>query len=260
MKLGTKFRHLIVFTLSVSLSITASLPKGFSQVPRRLQNWQISQKFTPPNRQAPRTTAGGGTRGGACLASKKNLQPLIPQNKLGLTLAERPSFYWFVSPNSIQTGEFSLLDGDDIVYSTTVKLPDKPGIMGFTLPSNAPSLKVGEQYHWYFAIACSLEDTGKQTTIDGWVERIQTTPALSKQLASTNPKQLSQVYASAGIWHEALQILVQQRLTNPSDRTVIVNWRAFLDSVGLNNLVSQPLINNSTENTQAPQANSQRKL
>ncbi|MEA5568471.1 DUF928 domain-containing protein [Anabaena sp. UHCC 0399] len=263
MNLITKFINLIAVPLSLGLSIIYILPRvGIAESPRRLQNWQISQKFIPPNRQAPRTTAGGGSRGDSCdLASNETLQPLIPQNKLGLTLAERPTLYWFVPQISVPTAHFSILDDKGIVYATTVKLPNKPGIIGFTLPSNAPSLKVGKQYHWYFAIACNPEEPEKEMTVDGWIERIQTTSALSQQLARTNPQQLSQVYANAGIWHEALHTLVKQRLANPNDRqspavgdlTVTANWQVLLESVGLKNLVSQPLINKYRENTQPPQ-------
>ncbi|WP_427159578.1 DUF928 domain-containing protein [Aliinostoc sp. HNIBRCY26] len=243
MNLIRKFINLTAVSLSLGLLSISSLPKGIAESPRRWQNGQISQKFIPPNRQAPRTTAGGGSRGDFCeLASKETIQPLIPQNKFGLTLAERPSFYWFVPQVSVQTAHFSLLDDQGVVYETTVKLPKETGIMGFTLPSSASSLKVGKKYHWYFAIACNPEEE-KEITVDGWVERIPATPALSQQLARTNPQQLSQVYANAGIWHEALHTLVQQRLAHPSDRQVTANWQAFLESVGLKNLVSQPLLN-----------------
>ncbi|WP_448275023.1 DUF928 domain-containing protein [Nostoc sp. DSM 114160] len=70
---------------------------------------------------------------------------------------------------------------------------------------------------------------------------MQPTNDLSKQLARTNPKQLSQVYAASGIWYEVLHTLVQQRLSDPRDRTVMANWQALLESVGLKDLVSKPL-------------------
>lgn len=85
--------------------------------------------------------------------------------------------------------------------------------------------------------------------VDGWVERIPTTPALSQQLAKTNPKQLSQMYAKTGIWYEALHTIVQQRLANPRERTILANWQTFLESVGLKNLVSQPLVASNTIKT-----------
>ncbi|HIK05709.1 MAG TPA: DUF928 domain-containing protein [Trichormus sp. M33_DOE_039] len=248
MNLIRKFINQTAIPFLIGLPIIASFPRSViaeSPLTQKFQHWEISQKFIPPNRKAPQTTAGGGSRGDSCdLASKEILQPLIPQNKLGLTLAERPTFHWFVQQMSIQTAHFAILDDKGIVYTTTVKLPNKAGIISFTLPNDAPSLKVGKQYHWYFAIACDSEDSEKEITTDGWIERIQLTPTLSKQLARSHPKQLSQVYATAGIWHEALHTLVKQRLANPSDSTVTANWRAFLESVGLQNLVSQPLIKN----------------
>lgn len=244
-----KFVNFTAFPISLVL-IISSLPRMVRAESmmalklQRLQSWQISQKFIPPNRKAPQTTAGGATRGGSCyLEGKETLTALMPLNKSGLTLAERPTFYWFVPQIPEETAHFSLLDGEDIVYETTFKLPKQLGIIGFTLPTKAPSLQVGKNYHWYMSIACGSEEVGEGITVDGWVERIQPTTDLSKQLARTNPKQLSQVYATSGIWYEVLDTLVQQRLTDPGDRTVMANWKALLESVGLNNLVSKPLVN-----------------
>ncbi|MEH2460149.1 DUF928 domain-containing protein [Nostoc sp.] len=244
-----KFINFPAFPISLVLIISSLSRIVIAESPialkfQRFQSWQISQKFIPPNRKAPQTTAGGASRGSSCfLESKETLTPLMPPNKLGLTLAERPTFYWFVPQIQVQTAHFSLLDGEDIIYETTFKLPKQSGIIGFTLPAKAPSLKVGKQYHWYMVNACNSEELAEEINVDGWVERIQPTPDLSKLIARTNPKQLSQVYATAGIWYEAVHTLVQQRLANPSDRTVMTNWQALLESVGLKNLVSKPLVN-----------------
>ncbi|WP_448265860.1 DUF928 domain-containing protein [Nostoc sp. DSM 114159] len=234
--------------ISMTVLVMSSLPRmAIAESPvalkfQKFQNWQISQKFTPPNRNAPQTTSGGATRRGSrYLESKETLTALMPLNKIGLTLAERPTFYWFIPQIPVETARFSLLDGEDIVYETTFKLPKQLGIIGFTLPTKAPSLKVGKKYHWYMSIADNSEEVGEGITVDGWVERIQPTNDLSKQLATTNPKQLSQVYAGSGIWYEVLHTLVQQRLSDPSDRTVMANWQALLESVGLKDLVSKPL-------------------
>lgn len=246
-----KVLHLTTVPLSLGLSIISALPGlGLAESQMSLtdsggvQNWKISQNFIPPNRGAPNTTAGGGTRSSCDQLGTKVLTPLIPKQKLGLTLTGHPTFYWFVPEITAQTAEFSLLDNkENTVYETTFALPRKPGIIGFTLPAKVPSLEVGKQYHWYFAIACRPGETEDKSIVEGWVERIQPTPEFLKKLASTDPKQLSRVYATAGIWHEALNTLVQQRCTSPKERTVLANWKAFLTSVGLKNIVSQPLVN-----------------
>lgn len=251
-----KFVNFSGFSISLILMIS-SLPRiAIAQLPetlkfQRFENWKISQNFIPPNRKAPQTTAGGATRGeDECDSDrKKSLTSLIPPNKLGLTVAERPTFYWLVQQMPLQTVEFSLLDDRGIVYKTTFQLPNQSGIIGFTLPAKAPSLKVNKQYQWYVAIACDSEEPEDKITVNGWVERIQPTSDLLKQLANTNPKGLSQVYATRGIWYEALHTLVKQRLNNPSDRTVMANWKALLESVNLKNLVSKPLVNTNNAQT-----------
>ncbi|WP_445632880.1 DUF928 domain-containing protein [Nostoc sp. DSM 114161] len=243
-----KFVKFPAFPISVVLIISGlpSIVIAESPISLKLQrfHWQISQKFIPPNRKAPQTTTGGASRrGGSCFLQRKETStPLMPGNKYGLTFAERPTFYWYVPETAVQTARFSLLDGEDIVYETNLKLPNQSGIIGFTLPKEAPSLKVGKQYRWYMGIPCGSDELAEEIAINGWVERIEPTPDLSKQIATTNPKQLSQVYATSGIWYEAVHTLVQQRLANPSDRTVMANWQALLESVGLEDLVSKPLV------------------
>lgn len=250
-----KVLHLTTVSISlVGLSIISALP-GLAEAESQLsltvlpgvKNWKISQIFIPPNRGTPITTAGGGTRSSCTQQSKKVLTPLIPQEKVGLTLSERPNFYWFVPQITAQTAEFSLLDlKKDVVYETTFALPSKPGIIEFTLPSIAPSLEVGKQYQWYLAIACRPGETDDNLIVSGWVERTKATPEFLQKLASTDPKQLSSVYATAGIWHEALNTVVQQRCTSPKERTVLANWQALLSSVGLKNVVAEPLVNSCT--------------
>ncbi|MBD2385849.1 DUF928 domain-containing protein [Cylindrospermum sp. FACHB-282] len=252
-----KLLHLRTLPLSLGLSIISAMPglaltelQRSLTVSRGVQNWKISQNFIPPNRGTPNTTAGGGTRSSCGQLSTKVLTPLIPQEKLGLTFTDHPTFYWFVPQINAQTAEFSLLDNhENIVYETTFALPDKPGIIGFTLRAKTPILEVGKQYHWYLAIACRPGETEDKQIVQGWVERTQPTPELLKKLATTDPKKLSRVYATSGIWHEALNTLVQQRCTSPKEPTILTNWQALLTSAGLKNIVSEPLVNSCTLKT-----------
>lgn len=128
---------------------------------------------------------------------------------MGLTLAERPTFFWYVPSSSAQTAKFVLLADKDreVLYETSLTLPNKPGIISFKIPDSAPALAVGKTYHWYFTIVCNAEDASENPLVDGWVERTQAELPLSEALAKADLWKLPAIYAEAGIWHEGLTTL-----------------------------------------------------
>lgn len=208
------------------------------------QNGLISQTFKPPKRGSPPVSAGGSTRGSFCISGKQLVTPLIPTNKLGLTFAERPKFFWYIPQTSVKTAKFILLADKDqkVFYETTLTLPNKPGIISHTLPESSPALTIGKTYHWYLTLVCHPQDFSANPRVEGWVERIQPESSLSAKLASAEARKLPYLYAEAGIWYEALTAVAQLRYSEPKNLRYVLNWRQFLKSVGLNAIASQPLL------------------
>ncbi|MBU7585896.1 MAG: DUF928 domain-containing protein [Nostoc sp. TH1S01] len=213
-----------------------SLPKA--------QAWQISQAFKPPKRGDPPPSAGGSTRGSACLKGKKKIVSLLPPNKLGLTLAERPTFFWFVPQSTVTTAKFVLLadKNENSVYETTLTLPKQPGIISFTMPNTAPELAVGKTYHWYLTVICNSQDSSTNPWVDGWVERTKAEASLSAVLAKAQPGKLPSIYAEAGIWYEALATSAQLRRSEPKNLRVRMDWWTLLKSVKLTALAFEQFV------------------
>jgi len=211
----------------------------------------ISQAFKPPKRQGPPVSAGGSTRGSSCLTEKKSITPLIPTNKLGLTISQRPTLFWYIPPSSAKTANLALVTYPEqkLLYEATFTLPNQPGIIGYTLPTTSPALEIGKTYRWYLTLVCDSPDFSQNPRVDGWVERIQPESSLSRAIAKADARKLPSIYAEAGIWYEALASLVQLRRSEPKNVTYIANWRQFLQSVKLNAIASEPLltIQNSRE-------------
>lgn len=234
--------YLAAIPISIALSVISGIsagansPTGF--VGRQKEKTLISQAFTPPNRDAPPVTGGGATRG--CGKKEKYLISLMPKEKLGLTFKERPTFFWHKSETNLETAEFLLLDdNDEVVYQADLTLPDKQGIFAFTLPPEAPGLKVNKVYHWF--LESLSENCNKPETIEGWVERTKPNLVVRMKLNKLEPKHRSKIYADAGIWHEAITHLAEQRCIAPNDSNVIFYWDQLLTSVGLSDIVSQPV-------------------
>lgn len=235
--------------LIVSLTAYTTTASVLAQSHPAQKTWQISQKFKPQRGKDPNPpTVGAATRSASCIQGKKEIIPLIPANKLGLTLNGHPTFYWSVPTLPVRTAQFTIdRNGDEPpFYETNITLPKQPGIFSFTLPKNTPELPVGKTYRWYLTIICDAEDSSNNPYVEGLVERTQAELPLSDTLAKATARQLPTIYAESGIWHEALTTLVELRCTQPNDLVVKLNWRQYwenlLTSVGLNDILSEPLL------------------
>ncbi|WP_427160247.1 DUF928 domain-containing protein [Aliinostoc sp. HNIBRCY26] len=204
----------------------------------------ISQGFKPPKRKGPPVSAGGATRGTVCIQGKQLVTPLTPASKWGLTFAQRPQFFWYLPLSSAKTAQFLLLSEADkkILYETTLSLPNQSGIVSYNLPENAPALEINKTYRWLLVLVCDSEDFSTNPRFEGLVERVQPEASLSQKLANADAKKLPAIYAEAGIWYEALSAIAQQRYSNPRNVHSMLGWRQLLNSVGLNAIASQPLL------------------
>jgi hypothetical protein len=205
---------------------------------------RISQSFKPPNRGAPPPTAGGATRGNSCVPSHKKPISLIPKDRLGLTFSARPTFHWHIPSSPAKTAKFLILTGDDVdvVYEATIPLPAKAGIISYALPKNAPPLEIGKRYHWFLTLDCNPADQGVNPITEGWTERIAPDVVLLKQLEKANLTTRASLYASNGIWHEAITTLGSLRRMSPQDSDAIAGWNELLTSVGLSAIATEPLV------------------
>lgn len=221
-------------------------------------------KMQGANRGAPGQREAAGTRAGRCPAGDSALTALVPatqetlaqgkgrtsaltppESVLGLTIAEYPTFWFYVpySPDALHSAEFVLLDDkDNYVYKTTLTLSQTPGVVSFRLPSTAEALEIGKSYRWYFLIPCDPQNLSRSVFVNGWVQRVAPSPALMSQLETATPRECVALYAAAGIWHEAQTILAELRRTEPEDAAIAADWSNLLQSIGLEELAQKPIV------------------
>lgn len=201
----------------------------------------------PPNLDAPSgRRRGGASRCPDCKSNDKPLTALVPGDRLksflALTVAEYPTF-WFYVPYALtpeRPVEFVLQDdADNYIYQTEFTAPGMPGgVVSIPIPSKEKPLEIGKRYQWTF----SIQDPSNPVFVQGFVQRVEEKPTLMSQLKAATPRERIALYATNGIWHDALTTLAELRRTNPQDPTLTAAWVDLLQSVGLDNIATEPVV------------------
>lgn len=205
----------------------------------------------------PTRRISGGSRspGNACLSTPN--QPviaLVPQDNVGLTLTERPTF-WFSMPGISQdrTLEFGLFDAaGEQLYQKTFHPSETAGITSITLPETAPSLETEKNYRWYLSVVCDSTSRSEDLVVTGWVRRVDATHNLQQQLTDATEQERLALFESAEIWFDELTALAELRQHKPSNQ-LDQQWTALFESVGLPQVTNTPFTSEpSPELAQVP--------
>jgi hypothetical protein len=260
----TVFRFLITTAMAVSynllcLSAWAQLPQPsinskenrnqieFNPPPLASANDEGEAEGRPPNR------ISGGSRGScyrqivALVPSPKDVAlapgecPTQLDSSLALTISPKPTFWFYVpaKDNKLLFGEFILYKGDRSVYREKVSLSGTPGIISFQ--PNEP-LENNTEYRWSFAVVLNPQNPSQNPTVSGQIKRIFPDANLNKLIkAASSQRERIAIYASNGIWHEALTTLGDLYRNNPQNNNLTADWSSLLSSVGLGAYATVPL-------------------
>ncbi|AFY81530.1 DUF928 domain-containing protein [Oscillatoria acuminata] len=260
---------LALISLSMAFSVTFGGSAGFTnpansgsvstaiaqnQLPT---DWNVFE--TPEG--APGRRIGGGTRG-TCPKSASGMIALVPENNLGLTLSNNPTFLFYVpkidgvNPGQIEM-EFLLVDESDPenvqeIYQQSVPLPTVGGTVALTLPpdENLPPLQVNQFYSWYFSLICNPKASDPSIlSLGGWIERVEPSPTLTQELEQLTSRDRIAIYERELLWFDAMGTLAQLLQDNPSDPFLRQKWNALLESVNLSEIAQAPLVNLEEEQT-----------
>ncbi|MEM7065903.1 MAG: DUF928 domain-containing protein [Cyanobacteria bacterium P01_B01_bin.77] len=229
----------VSFTLALMLSQIGAMPFA-SAIPNPIDNGNkqtLPETVPPTGRPAPgnRTPGGGLGEPSICPTKPQDLTAITPIDVHGNTLSASPTFWFYIpyTADEVGSGEFSVLteDESDRVYKTSFKLPDQPGFVSITLPeTEASRLQEGTYYHWYLQLNCAADADAKTAlNIDGWVQRIPSTPNLEEDVMNL----------SSEIWYDSLDYLAKQLQNGTGSRQA---WDTLLESVELNELIQEPVI------------------
>ena len=153
-----------------------------------------------------------------------------------LTTSAHPTFFFYVPYGSKQVGfgEFSILVGSaetTRLYRTRFTLPEAPGIVSISLPSNSEAIAKDVFYHWYFKLYCQGNTSSRaDLEVNGWVKRVDPIAAQSHETAMPVA------------WYDAIADLGDRLRTSPQDTALKNRWRALLTLIHAENLAEKPLV------------------
>jgi hypothetical protein len=246
------FFLLLVFLLlgctSNMETIASSSEAKLAQKKPRQQPSQRSKRkpieFVLPNEGAPGKQKGAETRD-SCPNDKNKppLTALIPGKNMGLTIGERPTFWFYVpyQASSKTPVEFILTDAQEKeIYKQNLQLTNTPGIIGVTLPKNAPALEVDKTYEWSLSVNCA----SRIDAVSGRIKRVKASAEVANLLQANTGRDRIISYAENGYWYDTLTGLIELRRQNPQDEGLKADWEDLLKppEVGLASIATEPIV------------------
>ncbi|MBE9115587.1 DUF928 domain-containing protein [Lusitaniella coriacea LEGE 07157] len=194
--------------------------------------------FVPNSRRGrPAQSVGAGSRGcehGDLVPNTVKL--LIPSEEVaGQTSYGRPQFFLHLSKSVSAPLKFTLIeDGvNEPLYETQIDAPPS-GIVKIEIPKDVPELATNGIYKWSVSLVCNVKRPSANPLFYSWVERVPTTPELEQAIsAAQTDLDRARVYASAGLWYEALALLHEAQATHPEDPAIQADFQTLLSEVGL---------------------------
>ena len=258
MKVKFKFKAAIASTSLLTLLLFGVLPQNQrSPLTANLSaNANTSGGYVPPaGRERIQRTDGAGSRG-CPQGSFGSISLLTPNDHVGLTVSERPTFSWYVSALPSTPMQFALVE-PGVAQPILVKQlrVNKTGIVQLKLPTNISGLSVGKTYRWTVSLVCNAKRPSVNIYVRSWIARVPNhvdelqllATASSETTRESNSDRLRQraiAYAQSGIWYDAIAAISKAYLANPQDRLSAEYFHLLLNQVGLSQVripEAQPL-------------------
>ncbi|MEG4343545.1 DUF928 domain-containing protein [Microcoleus sp. A003_D6] len=195
--------------------------------------------------ERPPTQPGRPVRGGCASISQLSLTALVPKNKIGRTVSDYPTLFFYLPQTEAELAEFILEDqSGNQIYKQDLKISNLSGVIGVSIPANknVPPLEVGKSYRWNFTVICDSQDRSADLIESGTVRRVELSADIRSQLDAADPRQKTVIYAENGIWQDALSTLVAARRANPNDAELVADWKILLDSVQWGEIAAEPIV------------------
>ncbi len=230
-------------------NIAENIPTPPKKTPNNNKNKTINLRFSLPPKGAPGNRGSAGSRGDICTVNKKPpLTALIPGTNFGQTISERPTFWFYLPyrPNLKTPVNFKLTNTENkVVYQSKFLLTNTPGIVGITLPANAPDIEVNKIYEWNLYFSCNPQNKLDIERVYGAVQRVKLPSTVKEDLEKIKGRERIIFYANQGLWYEMLTELIALRSQNPQDPQLAKDWQELLNQspeIELDKIINEPVV------------------
>jgi hypothetical protein len=235
-------------------TVTFALPAMANHQPSHFLEGISPIQFRPSrDNPMPDRTSGAGSRTDFFCSQdvnlavgdslpKPSLAALVPQNKQGLTLAARPTFWVHLPKTSAQRAVLSLREEGGTFHSQSFfPITGEAGIVSFELPGEAPILAVNKTYQWTLVLLCGDRPSPNDPAVTAWIRRVSQPASMPASLHRAPALQQADWYGQHGFWYDAVTSLAPLRRSYAHDQTIARVWNGFLQSAGLQSLSAEPL-------------------
>ena len=214
----------------------------------------VAERPKPPDTGTPsgNTTPGTTRPETACPKTSKPLTAIVANQGQDFTVAEYPTFLFYIPYTSKQISEIEFLILNETqtktIYHSSIKLIDQPGIIKLKLPPETlNSLQVNNTYHWRFNLDCQPDNTiAPDLVLKGWIRRVSLNSEVENQLKLAKSQEYL-VYQNYSIWYDAIAHLARLHFTNPEDDRLTQAWNDILKSIKLDWVIYEPLVDSESE-------------
>ncbi|MFK8186637.1 MAG: DUF928 domain-containing protein [Phormidesmis sp.] len=196
---------------------------------------QANARWKPnPDRGSASSTLSGGRRGitaSACALDSDIPDPaltlLVPAgNSTELTTQAQPTLAWFLESKAVTHMEFMLSHPAEAEPLYSKEISASAGLVEVTLPPSI-ELEEGVRYRWTVFMTCNGGEN--EVHARSFVKRVAATDIPVN--TATSWTEQADVYASHGVWYDALNTLIQG-YREDAQMSTLLDIRSLLEQAG----------------------------
>lgn len=186
--------------------------------------------YRPPPRSAPGGRISGATR--STHRQQTQLTVLAPDHT-GMTVRADPTLYWYMSDGPRGGLRMTIINSetDEPLYDEVFDAPERGGMYSFSLRQHGLQLAPRVRYRWIVSMT-DPQAPGQPLLTSGIIEWSPSGALLIRDQARTAGNAAA-LYATNGLWYDAIDALSERIRLHPRDRRLREQRAALLDQVGL---------------------------
>jgi hypothetical protein len=229
---GINSRIALVLALLLGMQFTQLVSAGQDKSTGHVPAKQAAIVYKPPLRGAPQVRVGSGSRG---IGGEAVVLQVLAPDHIGLTTQAQPTIYWYARTPAVARFEFALIDdeGIDLLLEVDVGSERIAGFRQLDLGDHGVTLQPGVSYQWSVALVSDDASRSLDLISSGIIERIEPGEGLNGRISNATGSDLVGIYASEGIWYDALDTVSKLMEQSPADQGLVDIRDSLLAQVGL---------------------------